>query len=291
LANTPPQLLPFGVDKHSRSKKLSRVTDAYVGPKKKKYKAIKWLLEHKGAMAQKGDPAAFARRVLQDGPDGLAAAMGWSRSTFTKNWMMFSSPGACPKCGSVKIKMLEDWQMVCENCGPLPAAWDEARRIEQSDLMKEIAKSHPRWNLRKRRNEAQRQVATQRRVRKHVASLFTRNAGWSEANSYAEAMPDELRPKIEHQEDPGFEAGVMARQFGADLFDRDAYKKMGVPTNGFDMSVGWNYDPNLPYAQKCSCQLGQKRFGFQKVCPRCEGRGFVTAGSMPYICRIYYSRS
>lgn len=290
MANTPPQLIAHGVDPHSRSRKLSRVVDSYVGPKKKKLKAVRWVMEHLRALAQKGEPGAFAQRKLQD---DLADALGIARSTFTKWWMMFSAPGACPKCGSVQVTMLEDFSIVCAKCGPLPAAWDEQRRLEQSELMKGIIKSHPRWNRRKRRNEFQDQLAAKRRIRKHVASLITRNAGFGEANSYADAMPDELRPKIEHQEDPGFEAGVMAQQFGADLFDREAHKKMGVPTNGFDMSVGWNFDPKLPYLRQCICQLkkAQRRFSFQKVCPKCEGRGFINTGKpMPYIFRMYYQQ-
>jgi hypothetical protein len=290
MANTPPQLLAYDVDKHSRSRKLSRVVDSYVGPQKKKLKAVRWVMEHMRAMAQKGELSAFAQRKLQD---DLADALGIARSTFTKWWMMFSAPGACPKCGGTKVTMLEDFSMVCEKCGPLPAAWDEQRRLEQSELMKGIIKSHPRWSRRKRRDEAKRQVAAKRRIRKHVASLIQRNAGFGEANSYAEAMPDELRPKIEHQEDPGFEAGVMAQQFGAHLFDRDAHKKLGVPTNGFDMSVGWNFDRNLPWLRECVCQLkkAQRRFSFQKACPKCDGRGIINTGKpMPYIFRMYYQQ-
>ena len=66
MANTPPQLLQHGVDKHSRSKKLSRVVDSYIGPERKKYKAIVTIMQHLGAMAQHGDPAAIVNRVLQD---------------------------------------------------------------------------------------------------------------------------------------------------------------------------------------------------------------------------------
>jgi hypothetical protein len=288
MANTPPQLIPFGVDKHSRSRKLDRVVDAYIGPQKKKYKAVRWIMQHAGALAQKGE--TVVNRKLQD---DMAASGGMARSTFTKMWMMFRSPGACPKCGGTEVKMLEDWSIVCGKCGPLPADWDEQRRLEQSELMKGIIKSHPRWNLRKRRNELQRQVAVVRRIRKHVAPLITRNAGWSEANSYADAMPPELRPKIERQEDPSFEARVMAQQFGADLFDPEAHKRLGVPTNGFDMSVGWNFDPKLPFLKKCACRLkkSQRRFIFQKVCPKCDGRGFINTGKpMPYIYRMVYQQ-
>lgn len=289
MANhTPPQLLPYGVDKHSRSKKLDRVVDAYVGPHKKKYKAVRYIMQHKGALAEKGD--TVANRVLQN---DLADALGISRSTFTKWWMMFSSPGACPKCGGTEVKMLEDFSIICGRCGPLPADWDEQRRLEQSELMKEIIKSHPRWSRRKRRNEFQGQVAVKRRIRKHVASLLTRNAGWSEANSYAEAMPPELRPAIERRDDPSFEARVMAQQFGEKFFDPEAHKRLGVPTNGFDMSVGWNFDPKLPYLKRCVCRLNksQRRFSFQKVCPKCEGRGIINTGKpMPYIFRMYYQQ-
>jgi hypothetical protein len=288
MANTPPQLWPFGVDKHSRSRKLDRVVDAYIGPQKKKYKAVRWIMQHAGALAQKGE--TVVNRKLQD---DMAASGGMARSTFTKMWMMFRSPGACPKCGGTEVKMLDDFSIVCGTCGPLPAEWDEQRRVEQSEMMKRIIKSHPRWNRRKRRNEMLRQVSAVRRIRKHVAPLITRNAGWSEANSYADAMPPELRPKIERQEDPSFEARVMAQQFGADLFDPEAHKKLGVPTNGFDMSVGWNWDPKLPFLKKCVCRLrkSQRRFIFQKVCPKCEGRGFIDTGKpMPYIFRMYYQQ-
>src|SRR5438270_12604429 len=102
MANTPPQLWPFGVDKHSRSKKLDRVVDAYIGPHKKKYKAVRWAMQHNGALAQKGE--TVVNRKLQE---DLAASLGWSRSTFTKNWMMFRSPGACPRCGGTEVKMLD----------------------------------------------------------------------------------------------------------------------------------------------------------------------------------------
>jgi hypothetical protein len=288
MANTPPQLIPFGVDKHSRSRKLDRVVDAYIGPQKKKYKAVRWIMQHAGALAQKGE--TVVNRKLQD---DMATSGGMARSTFTKMWMMFRSPGACPKCGGTEVKMLEDFSIICGKCGPLPAEWDEQRRLEQSEMMKRIIKSHPRWNRRKRRNEMHRQVSAVRRIRKHVAPLITRNAGWSEANSYADAMPPELRPKIERQEDPAFEARVMAQQFGADLFDPEAHKKLGVPTNGFDMSVGWNWDPKLPFLKKCVCRLkkSQRRFIFQKVCPKCEGRGFIDTGKpMPYIFRMYYQQ-
>jgi hypothetical protein len=286
MAKTPPQLLSFGVRDNIGSKKLSRAPLSCIDPQKKKLIAIWWINQHLGAMAQAGDPAAIVDPVLQD---DLAAGLGWARSTYTKNWMMFSAR-SCPKCGGAETKIQEDWQIVCAKCGTLPAEWSDERRLAWSDLMKEIVKAHPRWNRRRRRNEAQRQITAQRRIRKHVACILTRNGGWSQANSYAEAMPDELRPKIERQEDPGFEAGILARQFGEKFFDREAYKKLGIPTNGFDKSVGWNLDPKLPYARKCTCQLrkGQRRFDFQKVCPKCEGRGFVTDGPMPYLGRLFY---
>ena len=105
-----------------------------------------------------------------------------------------------------------------------------------------------------RRSEARKELKVTRRIRKHVACLLTRNAGWSEANSYAEAMNPKLRPQIKHQDDDGFEAGLMAQIFGENLFDREAYKRLGVPTNGFDYSVGWNLDPKLPYLKKCTCR-------------------------------------
>jgi transcriptional regulator with XRE-family HTH domain len=288
MANTPPQLWAHGVDKHSRSRKLDRVVDAYIGPHKKKYKAIRLSMQHAGALAQKGDTVAN-RRLQED----LAASLGIARSTYTKMWMMFRAPGACPKCGGTEVKMLEDWSIVCGKCGPLPADWNEQRRLEQSEMMKTIIKSHPRWSRRKRRKELERQVAVVRRIRKHVAPLITRNAGWGEANSYAEAMPPELRPKIERQEDPSFEARVMAQQFGKDLFDPEAHKRLGVPTNGFDYSVGWNLDPKLPWLKKCVCRLkkSQRRFIFQKVCPKCDGRGFVNTGKpMPYTYRLVYQQ-
>jgi len=41
------------------------------------------------------------------------------------------------------------------------------------------------------------------------------------------------------------------------------------------------FDPKFRDAWDCECVLGQKKFSFQEVCPKCEGR-FIIGGSLPW---------
>jgi hypothetical protein len=41
------------------------------------------------------------------------------------------------------------------------------------------------------------------------------------------------------------------------------------------------FDPKFRDAWDCECVLGQKKFSFQEVCPKCEGR-FIIGDSLPW---------
>jgi len=122
------------------------------------------------------------------------------------------------------------------------------------------------------------------RVRQHVAAILARNPGWRVANSYALACDDGLRPAISAGAN---QVGFLAHTFGADLFSRKKqdWLEDWQSLEGFRRSRGWHFDPNLPNAPDCVCRRGQMKLGFQEICPKCEGRGFLIEGSMPDYAR------
>jgi DNA-binding CsgD family transcriptional regulator len=135
----------------------------------------------------------------------------------------------------------------------------------------------------------------ERRGREHVAPIFARNAGFACANTYALACDTGKRPGIGAGSN---QVGFLAHTFGADLFSRQAQNGWLEPRQsleGFRKSRPQWFDPKLPDAWDCDCVLGQKKFNFQEVCPKCEGRGFIIGkpteengykGSMPWRGRM-----
>jgi hypothetical protein len=209
-----------------------------------------WAMEHAGCLAQLGDPNKNVDRV---GQLQIAGMLGITRETVTKRIAKYSAPDP---------------------------NWPDPRREAHSRRMRAIAADHPHWNRARRRQEARRAIAHQRRIRRNVACILQHNAGFGQANSYALAMPDQARPAIAPGQDPTLHAGILAAHFGENVFDR------GAQVNGYRKSYGWIWHPKLPDARPCACRVGQRKFNFQKVCPKCEGKGFVIGGSMPDYGRI-----
>jgi len=132
-------------------------------------------------------------------------------------------------------------------------------------------------------------------VRNHIAPILTRNPGFACANAYALNADVKTRPGIGAGSN---QVGWLAHTFGADKFSRQAQNEWLEPyqsLEGYRRSRPQWFDPRLPGAWDCECVLGQKKFNFQEVCPKCEGRGFIKGkptpennwkGSMPWIGRM-----
>jgi hypothetical protein len=112
------------------------------------------------------------------------------------------------------------------------------------------------------------------RARKHVGAILARNPGFAIAQSYALACKDGDRPGI------GAGAGqvaFLARTFGDHLFSRKKQEWLDPRQSleGFRKSYGWMWHPNMPTDRDCACVRGQLKLGFQEVCPKCAGAGYI----------------
>lgn len=243
---------------------------SYVGEDKKEYVSVVWVMEANGAIAQIGEDPSSAKRVSHK---QLSLSLGLrSRSTFTKRCMKFSAPDRCPRCGLQSVKIL--WNYIatrtpgglqCESLRcwhRFAPRWTEERRLKHSELIRALRGSSSH---------------TIHKRRKYLGSIFVRNGGFGAANSYA--MPEAARPAIlkgGRPDDPTYDAAALARQFGDDLFDRNAHTWLKYSTlNGFRKSYGWIWHPNLPDARRCACRLGQRKLAFVGICSKCNGAGFI----------------
>lgn len=229
------------------------------------------------------------------------------------------------KCHTTHPEWREDAVCTCAGRDGCPGG--KPRRLCQSEKLKAIAANHPHWQARKfdasssqersplfqpMHPSAELQPAETvkgRQVpdavnengrgasihRKHVRGLFARGPGFRCANKYALACGDATRPGIGAGSN---QVGWLAHTFGADLFSRQEQAGWLEPRHsleGYRQSRGQWFSPYLPDAWDCECVLGQKKFDFQHVCPKCEGRGFIKgnptpengfAGSMPWRKRM-----
>lgn len=236
-------------------------------------------MEANGAIAAIGDAPASAS-VHRVSHQQLSLSLGLqSRSTFTKRSMKFSAPDRCPHCGLQSVRIL--WNSIatrtpgglqCESprCRHRFAPrWTEERRLKHSAIIRTLRGSKSQ---------------TIHKRRKYLGSIFVRNGGFGVANSYA--LPEAARPAIlkgGRPDDPTYDATALARQFGDDLFDRQAHTWLKYSSlNGFRKSYGWIWHPNLPDARRCSCRLGQRKLEFVGICPKCNGAGFIiTSRALP----------
>lgn len=225
-------------------------------------------MEQAGCLPQIGEPAKEVKRVSQE---TLAGMSNRRRETVTKNVSLFAAPDP---------------------------NWTPARRQARSQKMRAICHDHPHWQ-----GQAQPKRATERKEdptpslsrdaghgrRQHVACILTRNAGFAVANSYALAMPDAERPGL----NTGFEhAAVMQEYFGKELYAHNP--RLGGIL--FRKALGWLWHENMPNYPTCVCRLGQRKFDFQHVCPKCGGKGFRVespalgdgpGSGMPVNCKVF----
>lgn len=274
---TPPNLVQdHNIPEWCASRKLWRAWKAYNGPFRSQILSTLTALQHSGAMAQIGDAPKKVDRITQD---DIAAMLGRTRPTVTRRISMIASPDPhwTDYCD---LRDRESYLLHPEES----VMQGEARRRRHSENMRERIKGHPHWH---HGDCEHKESKHDRRIRRHIACFITRNKAFACASSYAAAMPADKFPQIASRQDPAHEAGILFEQFG-ESFNPNTYKELGVPTNGYDMSVGFNWHPNLPLLVKCSCRMGQGKFDFQKVCPHCGDKGFVQAGAMPDIGRYFY---
>ena len=275
----------YGIEDRCPSRKVPRALKSYTGPSRSAVLSTLTALYHSGAMSQAGAAPKTAKRIEQE---RIAPMLGISRPTLTRRISMMSAPDRnwhdyCP----VGFKVDEGSNRIVSDRSKQDSPPDiyttrgTERRRRQSETMQDVVKGHPHWKARKHKRKRA------LRIPRQVGCFITRNKGFALANSYSLAMPADKVPQIVPRNDPEHDARVLNEFFG-DMFDPKAYARLGVPTNGYDRSVGWNWHPNLPYLRTCSCRLGQKKFDFQHVCPKCEGKGFVDDGPMPDIGRYFY---
>jgi hypothetical protein len=268
-------------------------------------------MEHSGALAQIGDPGAQVDRVSHK---ELALILGGlQRETVTKRLMIFSSPDPeweqdvlCKchgrprrQCQSEKISAIaaihphwkkelgsgDDRSHRSSTGHVSPVAGDYGNSTPVPAGVPEIISPPGEKEAVDEGANCRRAIRDGVRARAHVSAILARNSGFAVPNSYALAVTDGARPGIGAGAN---QVGFLAHTFGEDLFSRKKQTWLD-PTQsleGFRKSYGWIWDPHLPDAPDCACVTGQLKLGFQEVCPKCGGAGFVVGGSMPDYGRL-----
>jgi len=238
MPKTPHYLQQHGIPEHTSSRKLPAFWLGYCGESKKEFLSLIWVMTMVGALEEYGADSSHIRRRSQE---YMALILGIDRSTFNRRLAKYSFPDG---------------------------RWSDERLCRHSELKRAEAAKRAGPEA----GPGNSGPAPQRRARrqiKRVHAFFHKNASFGQAQLYSLNMSQKLKPKLEKKAGKTTNVELAAAAFGEQWFDRT----MDGVNNWKDVP-GWIWHPNLPDADKCSCQAGQMGL-HPGECQKCKGTGTI----------------